>query len=56
MPKLMKVKMRKLNDIFLNDLKEGGRLFPLTDAVKSDPSLCLELRGDYVNVYYRGGT
>ena len=51
----MKVKMRKLNDIFWKDLKEGGRLFPLTDAVKSDSSLCLELRGDYVNVYYRGG-
>ena len=51
----MKVKIRKLNDIFLNDLKEGGSLFALTDAVKSDSSLCLELRGDYVNVYYRGG-
>ena len=47
--------MRKLSDVFLNDLKEGGRLFPLTEAVKSDPSLCLELRGNYVNVYYRGG-
>ena len=47
--------MRRLNDIFWKDLKEGGRLFPLTDAVKCDSSLCLELRGDYVNVYYRGG-
>ena len=47
--------MRKLNDMFLKDLKEGGSLFPLTDVVKSDTSLCLELRGDYVNVYYRGG-
>ncbi len=55
MSEIRKVKMRKLNDIFLNDLKGGGRLFPLTDAVKSDLSLCLELRGDYVNVYYRGG-
>ena len=47
--------MRKLNDVFLKDLKEG-RLFSLTEAVKSDPSLCLELRGDYVSVYYRGGS
>ena len=47
--------MRKLDDIFLKDLKVGGRLFPLTDTVKSDPSLCLELRGNYINVYYRGG-
>ena len=47
--------MRKLNDKFWKDLKEGGRLVRLTDAVKSDSSLCLELRGDYVKVYYRGG-
>ncbi len=48
--------MRKLNEVFLKDLKEReGRLFSLTEAVKSDPSLCLELRGNYVNVYYRGG-
>ena len=51
----MKAEMRKLNEIFWRDLKEGGGLFPLTDAVKSDSSLCLELRGCYVNVYYRGG-
>ena len=54
MPELVKVKMRKLNVTFLEDLKEGGKLFPLAYAVRSDPSLCLELRGDYVNVYYRG--
>ena len=54
MPKPVKVRMRTLNDVFLKDLKEG-KLFPLTDAIKSDSSLCLELRGDYVNVYYRGG-
>ena len=48
--------MRKLDDEFLKDLKERkGKLFSLTEAVKSDPSLCLELRGNYVNVYYRGG-
>ena len=54
MPKPVKVRMRTLNDVFLKDLKEG-KLFPLTEAVKSDSSLCLELRGNYVNVYYRGG-
>ena len=46
--------MRTLNDRFLDDLKKGV-LAPLTDTVKSDTSLCLELRGDYINVYYRGG-
>ena len=25
------------------------------ELVKSDTSLCMELRGDYVNIYYRGG-
>lgn len=47
--------MRRLNDKFLRDLKEGV-LAPLTDAVKSDTSLCLELRGDSINLYYRGGS
>ena len=47
-------KMRRLNDEFLHDLRDGV-LAALTDAVRSDTSLCLELRGDYINVYYRGG-
>ena len=45
---------RWLDDQFLWDLKEGV-LEPLTEAVLSDTSLCLELRGTYINVYYRGG-
>ena len=40
---------------FLHDLK-GGILAPLTDAVRSDTGLCLELRGQSINVYYRGGS
>ena len=47
--------MRSLNSKFIDDLKQGV-LSPLLDAVKSDKSLCLELRGDSVNVYYRGGS
>ena len=46
--------MRALDETFLNDLKDGI-LAPLTDAVLSDTNLCLELRGDYINIYYRGG-
>ena len=46
--------MRRLDDRFFQDLKDGI-LAPLTNAVKSDTSLCLELRGDSINVYYRGG-
>ena len=48
------LKVRKLNDDFIVALKEGV-LSPLLALVKSDSSLCLELRGDYINVYYRGG-
>ena len=46
--------MRALNERFLNDL-ESGILDPLTKEVRLDRTLCLELRGNYVNVYYRGG-
>ena len=31
-------------------------LAPLTKKVKSDHTLCLELRGNYINVYCRGGS
>ncbi len=46
--------MRALKDRFLKDL-ESGMLAPLTEEVRSDHTLCLELRGSYVDVYYRGG-
>ena len=48
------MKIRKLNNDFIVALKDGV-LSPLLALVKSDSSLCLELRGDYINVYYRGG-
>ena len=47
--------MRALKPEFLADLKEGV-LAPLTEMVKSDTSLCLELRGNSINIYYRGGS
>ena len=47
--------MRKLNgDLFA--ALESGELSPLLALVKSDHSLCIELRGDTLNVYYRGGS
>lgn len=48
------VRMRKLNERFLSDLEEGA-LYSLLAAVQRDDSLCLELRGTYINLYYRGG-
>lgn len=47
--------MRALNDSFLNAFLEGGKLFPLLDLVRKDHTLCMELRGEYVEIYYRGG-
>ena len=46
--------MRSLGDSFLFALK-GGCLAELKATVISDATLCLELRGDRLNVYYRGG-
>ena len=48
--------MRHLNPDFLSALNKEGELSQLTELVKTDSSLCLELRGDYINVYYRGGS
>lgn len=33
-----------------------GRLHPLLEAVQQDDTLCLELRGTFINIYYRGGS
>ena len=47
--------MHALKDkAFVANLRDG-LLAPLTEMVKSDTSLCLELRGNYINIYYRGG-
>jgi hypothetical protein len=44
-----------LSDLFVKDLKEGF-LKPLLERVKDDPTLCLEIREEYINIYYRGGS
>ena len=46
--------MRGLPDKFLQDLLKGS-LHGFLTAVQSDDTLCLEIRDDYVNIYYRGG-
>jgi len=47
-------KSRGLSEAFLDDL-EKGLLFPILDLVRTDVTLCLEIRGNYINIYYRGG-
>ncbi|MCR4658543.1 MAG: hypothetical protein K5770_20280, partial [Lachnospiraceae bacterium] len=45
---------RAISDKFMNDLKSGG-LSDLLEAVHNDTNLIMELRGNSVIIYYRGG-
>ena len=45
--------MRKLSDAFI--LKLNGNLKPLMDYVLQDKELDLQIRDNYINVYYQGG-
>jgi hypothetical protein len=46
--------MRVISPTFIEALKNGV-LKPFLDNVKIDDALCLEIRKDYINIYYRGG-
>lgn len=46
--------MRGLRESFMSDLKQG-KLSRLLQIVQKDDTLCLEIRENYINVYYRGG-
>lgn len=48
------MKQRHIKETFLNVLKSDS-FKPIIDIIRVDPSLDLELRGDSVMVYYRGG-
>ncbi len=47
--------MRGLNETFIKDL-QNGELAIFLDKVKKDDTLCLEIRENYINIYYRGGS
>lgn len=49
-----KSKKRALHEALFGALCDGF-LNPFVEFVKSDTSLCMEFRGDSVNIYYRGG-
>ena len=46
--------MRKLSQEFIGELKTGV-LMPILRLAKLDSTLCLEIRNNYINIYYRGG-
>src|SRR5262245_13665291 len=48
------VARRGLSLEFMDSLRIG-LLSPVLERVRGDRSLCLELRRDYFNIYYRGG-
>lgn len=48
-------KQRGLSDEFMMELKDGF-LKPLLDFVKKDDTLLLQIRNNYINIYYRGGS
>lgn len=48
--------MRHLSNNFLDDLaNKNGFLHPILNRIKSDHTLMLAIRNDYINIYYRGG-
>ena len=47
--------MRGLLPQFMADLKDKTKLEPFLTRVKEDDTLCLEIRDNYINIYYRGG-
>ena len=47
--------MRRLSDEFFSNLKVGF-LSGITESVKGDPDLNLEIRDHYINVYYKGNS
>jgi len=45
--------MRQLSEVFVNKLK--GEWKPLLDYILSDSELDMQIRDNYINVYYKGG-
>ncbi|MFH1317837.1 MAG: hypothetical protein ABIH71_02330 [Candidatus Omnitrophota bacterium] len=47
--------MRGLSKGFIMDFKGRSLLSPVLERVKNDSTLCLEIRENHINIYYRGG-
>ncbi len=47
--------MRRLHDSFMEAL-QNGFLMELLDEIKKDTDLDLEIRDNYLNIYYKGNS
>ena len=52
---MSKKQNRALDSCVFDDFSKGHIFFPLLDLVKKDHTLDMELRGNAVEIYYRGG-
>lgn len=47
---------RSISESFMKRFMDKNDLQPILEYVKADNSLDLEMRGNYVSIYYRGGS
>ena len=47
--------MRKINEKFVQDLKDGCLSFFLNQVKSRRKELSIEIRNGYINIYYKGG-
>ncbi len=47
---------RSISESFMNRFMDKNDLLPVLEYIKADNSLDLEMRGNYVSIYYRGGS
>lgn len=52
----MTIRKCALSDDFLATFRAGAPNSPIVDLVKRDSTLEFQMRGSYINVYYRGGS
>src|SRR5271157_1146859 len=49
------MQIRKLSNNFMDAFENNDELHPILRRVWEDDTLDMEIRGEYVNIYYRGG-
>lgn len=52
----MTIRVSALGDDFFSTFQRDGRNRPIVESVSRDSTLEFQMRGSYINVYYRGGS